>query len=397
MDKIVRLTANAPIIPQINTVFSPPIMSANYPAEFLINTPTININDINYKLDAIIEEIKPSTITYSTYLSGLTEIPTLPNTLDLRDKLGPIRDQGAIGSCVAYSISSVKEWQTSNDNEYNGYLSPAFIYVQRVNAGQAGMFLSNACDIMAAKGICKDATLPYSVLGTDDTTANKINSSILSIVQYNEANKYRISNSVLVRSVNDLKTALYLNGPCIFCVAVYGTSSRQMKYTRMWAPENTYNTVLGYHCMSFVGYNSNGFIIRNSWSIYWNPQNSIDMAGYDYMSFADFPQYVLECWSSTDLYQPPPTPPPTPPSKPPTPPTPPSKPPTPPSKPPTPPSKPPTPPPEPPTPEPPTPEPPTPEPPTPPSEPIISNNVSPEIIIGCIVGGFILLFMFGKK
>ena len=366
MDNIIQLTANAPIIPQINTISEPAIIASSYPVEFLTSIPIVKINNYNYKLDALTEEIKPTTITYSTYLLGLTPIPTLPDTIDLRDKLGSVRDQGSIGSCVSYGISCMKEWQVNNDNEYDGYLSPAFIYVQRSNAGQPGMYLSNACDIMAAKGICTDETLPYSVLGDDDTTANNINSSILTNVQYNEANKYRISNSVLVKTVNDLKTALYINGPCIFSVYVYGTSSNVMKDTRMWAPENSYTKILGAHCMCFVGYNSNGFIIRNSWSADWNPQNTIDMAGYDYLPFSDF-KYVIQSFSSTDLYQPP------------TPPTPPSLPLPPPE--PLPPSLP-LPPPE----------------PLPPSLPTPTTPpVSSELIIGCIVGGFILLFILGKK
>jgi len=315
MNKLVTLLPNAPIIPLINTVDSPPIISSDYPQEYLTNTPTVILpNNEVFKLDALIESIKPSTIRYSTYLRGLSSVPVLPETLDLRNNLGPVRNQGRIGSCVSFGTSCMKEWQASNDNEYKGYLSPAFIYIQRSNRGQNGMYISNACDIIASNGVCTDLTLPYSVLGSDDITANKVTPSILTLDQKIEANKYRISNSVLIISVNDLKTALYLNGPCPFAVKIYGTSSTQFTVRpRMWAPDAKNKINAGGHCMCFVGYNSNGFIIRNSWGQYYNPQNSTsDMIGHDYLPFEDFTPYVMECWTTTDLTNPPPYQPPAP-------------------------------------------------------------------------------------
>jgi hypothetical protein len=270
-----------------------------------LESPSINLENTTFKLDAIIEQIKPGTITYSTYLSGLSTVPTLPDTLDLRNNLGPIRNQGPIGSCVGFGVSCMKEWQAANDNEYNGYLSPAFIYINRSYKG-SGMLLSNACDIMASLGTCHDETFPYSVLGTNDAYANTLTPAIIPDNAKKQANQYRVSNSVLIRTVNDLKTALYLNGPCPFAAYLYGNSSLQFTIRpRMWAPIYPNNVSLGGHCMCFVGYNSNGFIVRNSWGTYYNPLNSTsDMIGYDYLPYADFTSYVAECWSSTDLVVP---------------------------------------------------------------------------------------------
>jgi hypothetical protein len=117
-----------------------------------------------------------------------------------------------------------------------------------------------------------------------------------------------------------LKTALFLNGPCPFGVYVYGNKNGYPKYQRMWLKDNEYSTILGGHCMCFVGYNSNGFIVRNSWGEFWNPTNSTsDMIGYDYLPFTDFNQdTVFSCYSTTDL-KPIPDPSPLPPSPTPTP------------------------------------------------------------------------------
>jgi len=376
MDYIINLLPNAPIIPPINSIELPAIPDISYPISFLTNIPKVTLPDNRkFRLDAIKEEIKPGAITYSTYLSGLTAVPTLPATLDLRNNLGPVRDQGEIGSCTSFGTSCMKEWQESFDNEYSGYLSPAFIYINRPKPTEPGMIISDACDILARLGTCKDSTLPYSVLGPDDISANSKTPAIIPASAKTEANKYRISTSVLIRTVNDLKTALYLNGPCPFGISIYGDINGYVGNhgvrPRMWISSAPYNTYLGGHCMCFVGYNSNGFIIRNSWGTYYNPLNSTtDMIGYDYLPYSDF-NLVFSCYSTTDL-KPIPIPP-TPPT--PTPPTP-----------------------NPPTPTPPTPTPPTPPKPTPPkpTPPATADNTI-AIGVGVAVGAILLFTFFINK
>ena len=58
----------------------------------------------------------------------------------------------------------MKEWQEAIDSGYKGYLSPAFIYVNRSNLPGEGMYLTNACDILANKGICTEDTYNYTTL-----------------------------------------------------------------------------------------------------------------------------------------------------------------------------------------------------------------------------------------
>jgi hypothetical protein len=363
MEYIAKLLPNAPIIPTINSIVLPPLPDISYPQDFLSNPPTVKLPNITFKLDAIIEETKASTLQYGTYLQGLLSVPQLPASLDLRNNLGPVISQGAIGSCVAHGTACMKEWQEKNSGEYDGYFSTAYIYLNRSNQGQSGMYVSNACDILATKGVCKTTTLPYSVLGTDDTTANALGPSIIPQNANVEANQFRISNSVLVTTVNDLKTALFLNGPCPFGVYIYGDVYGNLtSRPRMWIKDAANPTILGGHCMCFVGYNSNGFIVRNSWGEDWNPLNSTtDMMGYDYLPFTDFvPGIVFSCYSTTDLKPIPIPPTPSPPS---------------------------------PTPIP-TPSPPSPTPPTPPSE----SSSSMGIIVGVAIGAVILFtFMSSKK
>lgn len=140
----------------------------NTPSNTNNNTPSIytpsgeikhvKINNKKYKLDALPSSIDSGALKYSSYFSYLSNVPVLPASIDLRDKLGPVRDQGSVGSCVGFGTSCMKEWQAVNSGDYTGYLSPAFIYLHRSNIGTEGMYPSEACDIIANIGVCTDNT-----------------------------------------------------------------------------------------------------------------------------------------------------------------------------------------------------------------------------------------------
>jgi hypothetical protein len=189
-----------------------------------------------------------------------------------------------------YKVWASKNLETINDiikfmvniGDYSKYLSPAFIYINRPNGLlNQGMYLSDACDILSNIGTCTDETFGYSSIDPNiiyTLTPNNIPDNAK-----NEANKYRTSNAVLVKTIDQLKTALYINGPCIFGVNVYGWKHA------MWVPWDLSNLAYGLkgaHCMAFVGYNDKGFLVRNSWGVDWNKEYWIeqgikDSGGYD--------------------------------------------------------------------------------------------------------------------
>jgi hypothetical protein len=303
----VDLLPDAPIIPNINSLDSPPELNTVLSdiLDYKNNIPTITILDNKtVQLNGLLSKIKPTTTTYKKFLSGLRSAPTFPDTLDLRDDLGPVRDQGTLGSCVSFASSAMKEWQEKKEGTFTGYLSPAYIYVNRINNPEEGMYLSDACDILANKGVCSEVDYSYNEFVLNKSP-NTIKPTSLPPSVVKEANRYRTSNSVLVQTINDLKTALYLHGPCIIGTLVYYPMNK-----RMWVPTDPNDRMTnlgGGHCMVVVGYNTNGFIIRNSWGPNWNPTDLPDMMGHDYLPYEDFKyattNYDAEIWSTTDLIQ----------------------------------------------------------------------------------------------
>lgn len=199
---------------------------------------------------------------------------TLPEIVDYRPQMQPIRDQGSQGACAAMAGAAMKEWQEKLDVLLNEYMSPQFIYNNREDLNEEGMYMRDLMLVLKEKGDCTEIHFPYGKSSKPD------------IEDYVEASKYRISNFASIDTIEDLKTALYVNGPCIIAIPVYNFTER------LWY-QNKGEQLLGGHAMCVAGYNKDGFIIRNSWGENWG-QN-----GYCIMSYTDFGMQ-WEIWSTID-------------------------------------------------------------------------------------------------
>jgi C1A family cysteine protease len=198
----------------------------------------------------------------------------LPEILDYRSLMLPIRDQGTQGACAAMAGAAMKEWQEMMDVKMNEYMSPQFIYNSRADLTQEGMYMRDLMEILKQKGDCVESMFPYGSEG------------LPSIREYMNASLYKISNYASVDTIDDLKISLFLNGPGIITVPVYNFSER------IWFqyPDEKF---LGGHAMCIVGYLKDGFIIRNSWGTGWG------LDGYSIMSYEDF-GLQWEIWTTID-------------------------------------------------------------------------------------------------
>lgn len=199
---------------------------------------------------------------------------TFPPELDWRTSMFGVRDQGSQGSCAAMSGAAVKDWQEIHDVSMNEYMSPQFIYNNREDLNEDGMYMRDLMGILKNKGTCKESTHPYGNLHIPSSNA------------YAEAKNYVIQGYAEVSSIDGLKQAMYENGPCVIAVPVYNYTER------MWY-QYPGDKLLGGHAMTVVGYNSDGFIIRNSWGSDWGND------GYTIFPYEDW-GCQWEVWSSID-------------------------------------------------------------------------------------------------
>jgi len=201
----------------------------------------------------------------------------LPQVLDYRDvydKYFPVFDQGDQGSCAACSGTAMRQYQEYVDTGLLKKLSEQFVYNNREDLGEEGMYMKNLMSILFKIGICINDLHPYGRLAKPSADA------------YRDALKRVIQGYAQVDSIEDFKLALYTKGPCVIAVPVYNYSDR------LWY-QKTGDRFLGGHAMTCVGYNQTGFIIRNSWGDEWANK------GYTVLPYEDF-LLIWEVWTAID-------------------------------------------------------------------------------------------------
>ena len=87
--------------------------------------------------------------------------------------------------------------------------------------------------------------------------------------------------------MKQLKKSLFINGPCLISFPVNN------KGVKMWQKKEGETNSYGGHAMTIVGYNNEGFIIRNSWGKDWGTN------GYCIYPYQDWGSH-WEIWTTVD-------------------------------------------------------------------------------------------------
>jgi hypothetical protein len=203
----------------------------------------------------------------------LPNMPT-PKTVDLRRYLPPVRDQGFQGSCVAQAAACMKEWQEHIEIDFKEHMSPQYIYNQRPNKPQEGMNPRDLMKILRKDGVCPESDYPYGSFTNIPEWVHKV------------ARNFRIKGYARIETIEELKTALNVNGVCILSLPVYNFLPRFWEKRLADAP-------YGGHAVAVVGYNKDGFLIRNSWGTDWASQ------GYTIFPYEDWGKH-WEAWTTID-------------------------------------------------------------------------------------------------
>ena len=230
---------------------------------FLLNVEPSPIDE----RDFVAETIYPTTVNY-------------PAELDYRPMLQPIRNQGSQGTCSAQVAACIKEYQEKKLQNLSGLddkMSPQFIYNIRPEPDYEGMTPRETMQLLQKIGICREAIYPYGL---------KDNYTSIPQDAFADAENFKIDNYAQINTVEGLKKALYTDGVCYVCFPVFNETPR------MWKARQG-ETNMGGHAMAIVGYNSKGFIIRNSWGDNWGDN------GYTIYPYEDWGAHI-EIWTSVD-------------------------------------------------------------------------------------------------
>jgi C1A family cysteine protease len=97
----------------------------------------------------------------------------LPKELDLRKELQPVRSQGSQGTCVVQAGACMKEWQELKDVKLDEYFSPQFIYNNRSNFPNSGMYGRDLMKILTSSGCCRELYFPYGTDKDNNSTSDE--------------------------------------------------------------------------------------------------------------------------------------------------------------------------------------------------------------------------------
>lgn len=220
------------------------------------------------------------------------EVDTLPKKVSYRTSLSPVKNQGNLGSCVAFASVALKEWQEQkenvNRNEYD--LSEKWVYwnCKEIDGypNSEGTTIRSSMKILNKQGVPPEKAWPYETkkenIGSPEKWAYMIS-------KWNLISEYR-----RIENLTELKESLASNGPVVGGVLVFDT---------FYYPKNGIidmpiddSKVLGGHAILLCGYDDEKQLIefKNSWSDRWGD------GGFGYLPYQYIKKYCIDMWSCID-------------------------------------------------------------------------------------------------
>ncbi|MCL8207170.1 MAG: C1 family peptidase [Actinomycetia bacterium] len=197
----------------------------------------------------------------------------LPAQVSLLDHFGPVKDQGAEGSCSAQSGAAIVEalWHQAHGERV--VLSPAFLYeVERLLQGDVqddtGARLRVTQAALMAYGVCPEADDPY-------TPADFIVPLTARLLA--DARRYRIARGWWAPSLDEILAALVAGYPVQIGLVVTQTfEAEAVARTGQVPVPPPGDPVLGGHAMAAYGYDRAAGVVwvRNSWGAAWGHQGN---------------------------------------------------------------------------------------------------------------------------
>lgn len=187
-----------------------------------------------------------STLTGSEKKFTTPENVKIFNTYDLRATLDPIRDQGNVSKCVSVSLTDMVRYKMNLGIYKKADFPDDIFYVTRPNEGE-GMYPVDAFNYMVNTGVGGQKGELFA----------------------------------FIDNVNDAKYSIIANGPLMACLWVKSYNDD------FWNG----NEDIGGHAVLFVGYNKDGFILRNSWGEEFGDK------GYTTFPYNKFAKCGMEFWT----------------------------------------------------------------------------------------------------
>lgn len=216
----------------------------------------------------------------------------LPKEVDLRPEMGPVYNQGALGSCTAQAIAGAYRHCLRDQKAVEFDPSRLFIYFEeRVLEGtvaeDSGAMIRDGFKVLAKKGVCPEPEWPYDIRRFTTMPSEACYQHALD----HQAIEYaRVSQDPI-----SIRSMLAGGLPIVFGFQVYKGFGEVGKDGIVLMPSRG-QTSLGGHAVLLVGYTwiKGGLygIVRNSWGDDWG------VKGYCYMPA----EYILSKTLARDFW-----------------------------------------------------------------------------------------------
>ena len=184
-------------------------------------------------------------------------------SVNLKEYFTKVKDQGQIGACTVFAISSIYEYILKRNTEEEADLSESFVYynVRHLEGKELEDTGSSYQDVIASigeQGICKEALHPYTRLLSD----------VPSDEAYLDGEQRRITKALNVNiTENDIKSAIQEGYPVAISLKIFDSFNAISGFVKRPTKEEIESADFGYHAMVVVGYSDDTkfFVVRNSW------------------------------------------------------------------------------------------------------------------------------------
>lgn len=242
--------------------------------------------DVVYRMEPI--ETIPLEETYTPRKGR-----TLPKSVDLRKNFPMVKSQGQVGSCLAFTITSIFEYILKRGHKLDADLSERYLYYNgRIEAQRRegkegepledlGIAFIDAFNSLKVNGLCREELCRYDASGSnkDEEPSEEA---------YSDGKTRLVTEAKNVRlSEYDIKSALDEGYPVAVSVNIYESfesthlgfiSLPNEEEVQQWNESERHAR----HAMVICGYSdeSKVFVVRNSWGVDFGDN------GYCYMPYS---------------------------------------------------------------------------------------------------------------